>query len=228
MLRSLLLLLALLPLSVQAAEVAPFEAHYHLAIDGWPDADVSHSLAPDEDGWRSTMQASISIASGVEFSRFHLDSSGLATPWSFYSRYRLFGFGDDYRLDARQLSTARPDRQAALFDLSRLAFDSPACRGRSATPCQLDYVDHRERNKTLAWRVIDNPQMPVPAGAWATRHVEAWDIKRPERRLNFYFSPQHPGLLVQVDYFRDGKLRARMQLTDFSATSQRHNASQSS
>ncbi|WP_456269600.1 hypothetical protein M1D97_04740 [Kushneria sp. AK178] len=201
----------LLSAPIRAGEIQPFEAHYHLTIDGWPNADMTHQLEHDEGGWRTTMHASVKIATAYEYSRFQLRDDTVVSPWSFYSRYRLFGFGDTYRLDDGQLSPL-PDRQAALFALSRQAFDAPSCRGRSADPCTFQYVDHKEREHDMAWRVIDDPEMPVPEGRWPTRHVEAWDEDRPDRRLHFYFTSRYPGLLVQTDYFRDGTLSARLQL----------------
>lgn len=202
--------------SLQAEEIQPFKAHYHLVIDGWPNADMTHQLERDEDGWRTTMHASIRIATGYEYSRFHLRNDADVAPWSFYSRYRLFGFGDTYRLDEKQLSNL-PDRQAALFALSRQAFDAPSCRGRQAAPCTFKYIDHKEREHDMAWRVIDDPSMSVPQGRWQTRHVEAWDEDKPDRRMHFYFTSRYPGLLVQTDYFRDGTLSARLQLTGLEA-----------
>ncbi|WP_299261418.1 hypothetical protein [uncultured Kushneria sp.] len=198
--------------ALQAEEIHPFKAQYHLTMDGWPSADMTHQLEHDGDGWRSTMHASIKIATGYEYSRFHVSHVTEVSPWSFYSRYRLFGFGDTYRLDEHQLSNL-PDRQAALFALSRQAFDAPSCRGRQATPCSFAYVDHKMREHNMVWRVIDDPEMTVPQGHWKTRHVEAWDEDKPDRRLHFYFTSRNPGLLVQTDYFRDGKLSARLQLT---------------
>ncbi|WP_438764209.1 hypothetical protein [Kushneria sp. TE3] len=202
----------LLSAPIQAQEIQPFEARYHLTMDGWPNADMTHQLERDDNGWRTTMHASIKIATGYEYSRFRWHDDIGAAPWSFYSRYRLFGFGDTYRLDEQQLSRL-PDRQAALFTLSRQAFDAPSCRGRRADPCTFEYIDHKERERDMAWRVIDDPEMPVPQGRWQTRHVEAWDTDKPDRRMHFYFTSRYPGLLVQTDYFRDGKLSARLQLT---------------
>ncbi len=152
MLRACFVLTALmLSTSLQAQEIHPFTAHYHLTIDGWPNADMTHQLARDDNGWRTTMHASVKIATGYEYSRFHAGDDNAAMPWSFYSRYRLFGFGDTYRLDEKQLSNL-PDRQAALFALSRQAFDAPTCRGHNATPCTFKYIDHKEREHDMAWR----------------------------------------------------------------------------
>ncbi|WP_445619402.1 hypothetical protein ACUN8C_11855 [Kushneria sp. Sum13] len=213
MFRLILMLTALMvSTSLQAGEIQPFKAQYHLVIDGWPNADMTHQLERDKEGWRTTMHASIKIATGYEYSRFRLRNDTDVAPWSFYSRYRLFGFGDTYRLDDQQLA-ALPDRQAALFALSRQAFNAPSCRGRQTTPCTFAYVDHKARQRDMAWRVIDDPEMSVPQGHWQTRHVEAWDEDKPDRRMNFYFTSRYPGLLVQTDYFRDGKLSARLQLT---------------
>lgn len=208
-----LLTLPLVPQALAAPAVKPFEARYHLSLEGWPNADLTHRLEPDEEGFRATLHASVKIATGYEFARFRLDERGEAAPWHFYSRYRLFGFGDEYRLERERLE-ALPDRQSALFNLSLRAFDAPACRGHQAAPCQLDYQDHRGRERTLVWRVIDDPTMPVPEGRFQTRHVEARLEDRPKRRLHFYFSPDTPGLLVQLDYFQDQTLAGRLQLTD--------------
>ncbi|SPJ33849.1 hypothetical protein [Kushneria phyllosphaerae] len=213
MFRLILVLTALMvSTSLQAGEIQPFKAHYHLVIDGWPNADMTHQLERDKEGWRTTMHASVKIATGYEYSRFRLRNDTDVAPWSFYSRYRLFGFGDTYRLDDQQLASL-PDRQAALFALSRQAFNAPSCRGRQTTPCTFAYLDHKARQRDMAWRVIDDPEMSVPQGHWQTRHVEAWDEDKPDRRMHFYFTSRYPGLLVQTDYFRDGKLSARLQLT---------------
>ncbi|OHV13843.1 hypothetical protein [Kushneria phosphatilytica] len=175
----------------------------------WPDANVTHTLARDEDGWRATLHASIRIATGYEFSRFRLGDQNRIKPWQFYSRYRLFGFGDDYRLDAKAMMQL-PDRESALFQWSRAAFRQH-CR-RPEAPCMLDWLDHRGRPRHLQWHIIGDSTLPTPAGVLATRHVEAWDPDKPTRQLHFYFSPHYPGLLVQVEVFDRGTRTARLQL----------------
>ncbi|MCK2041479.1 hypothetical protein KZO83_02075 [Chromohalobacter sp. TMW 2.2308] len=190
----------------------PFSATYHLRLDGWPDADVDHRLSHlSTNDWQSEMRASILTAEGYERGKFRLQEEDVQA-WHYASGYSLFGLGERYYLSARDLADL-PDRQSALFQLSRKLDDAP-CQDDKATPCELAYADHKGRTEHFAYRVAAPQTLEVPAGAFEARWVDGWNPEKPNRRLRLAFSSTTPGLLISVEYYRDGELTSRMVLTE--------------
>ncbi|MEO1853233.1 hypothetical protein [Chromohalobacter sp.] len=194
------------------ATPAPFSATYHLRLDGWPDADVQHRLSHlGGNDWQSEMRASVLTAEGYERGKFRLQDDGVQA-WHYASGFTLFGLGERYHLSARELATL-PDRQSALFILSR-GLDTAPCQRAAAPPCRLAYADHKGRPEAFAYHVGAPQTLDVPAGAFKARWVEGWNPEKPDRRLHLAFSVQRPGLLIAVEYYRDGELASRMALTE--------------
>ncbi|MHB0775816.1 hypothetical protein [Halomonas sp. WWR20] len=209
-----LLVLLISPLlAVQSAKAAlptPFTATYHLAIDGWPDVDVVHRLSQTGGMWQSDMRASARIASGEESSRFRL-VDGRSVPVSFSSGYSLLGYGKQYQLSAEDL-TALPDRQTALFTLSRQAPEAN-CRQTQTAPCEIAYLAPKGSRESLRYQVTARGETKTPAGTYPSVTLEAWDPEKPARKLLFTFHSELPGLLLDVEYRRDGERQSRMELT---------------
>jgi hypothetical protein len=198
--------LLVLPLPVLAKEAAkPFTASYRLEVRGWPDTTIDHRLTRQGDAWQSEMRATIAVARGKESSRFLIEDEGVRS-LQYASGYSLLGVGGDYRLTPDDLD-ALPDRQSALFELSRRAV-----RDGCDTPCRLHYQDHRGREEVLDYRVLGQETLALPAGEFEAIKVEVNDPETPERRLLFRFHPELPGLLLAVDYHRDGQRRSRLSL----------------
>lgn len=185
----------------------PFSASYHLEVSGWPNATITHQLSRESDHWQSRMQASIAVARGNERSRFIVTPEGVRAV-NYSSGYSLFGMGGDYRLGSSDMALF-PDRQAALIELSRHAL-SGDCQD---TACQLTYLDHRGRKEILNYRVLGTEQLTLAAGNFEAVKVQASEPGTPERQLLFYFHPDTPGLLLAVDYHRDGERKSRLTLT---------------
>lgn len=193
----------------------PFTAEYRLKAGGWPQATIEQRLERQSDGeWSSLMTASASIASGREYGQFHLDEDGdRLIADDFQSRYRLFGFGKDYRFDPER-SKGLPDRQTALIEIGR-RLDDPQCQGERTPPCRVDYLDHRQRTRSLEYRVVATPTIDTALGRWPTVQVEARDPHHPDRRFDFYVDPRYPGLMVKVDYYKSDALDSQLWLTAF-------------
>nr|WP_163502352.1 hypothetical protein [Halomonas socia] len=159
------------------AEPTPFTAHYQLQISGWPNARVEHRLSQHGEQWQSDMRAAIAVARGNERSRFRVNADGVR-PSAYSSGYSLLGIGGDYRLGSSELS-ALPDRQAALFDLSRRSAQAGDCEGSDAAPCELHFVDHKGEEETLHYRVMARDKVESPAGTFDAVSVETWDPETP-------------------------------------------------
>lgn len=192
-----------------AVATRPFVAHYQLAISGWPDATIKHRLTREGNIWQSQMRASIAVATGSERSRFIVVPNGIRSV-AYESGYSLLGIGKAYRLDHEQLAKL-PDRQAALFELSR-----QAARGDCQPRCRLRYLDHRGEEETLLVRHIGPRKVVLPAGDFEAVAVEITQPDKPDRRLVFGFHPNLPGLLLTMDYHRDGERRSRLSLSSLS------------
>ena len=212
-LRFVLLFLAWLPVSALAfmsphePPLQPFSASYHLEVKGWPNANIEHRLTRESGHWQSQMQAAIAVARGNERSRFIVTPEGVQAV-NYSSGYSLLGLGGDYRLGSHDLALL-PDRQAALVQLSRQAL-SGDCQN---VACQMTYLDHRGREESLEYRLLGTQQLTLPAGNFDAIKVEAHEPDKPDRRLLFYFHPETPGLLLAVDYHRDGERQSRLTLT---------------
>lgn len=214
--RILILLAGMLGLALAApahASPAPFQARYQLSIAGWPDVQIKHRLSRQGELWQSEMSAAIAVAEGKERSRFRLDEQGIKAQ-SYTGAYRMLGVGKRYRLAPAEL-TELPDRQAALFALSRQAADA-RCRDEKVAPCTLRYLDHKGDVETLQYRVSGQGEVALPAGRFPGIGVAAWDPQTPDRHLLMTFHPHVPGLLLNVDYRRDGERKSRLMLTHLS------------
>ncbi|MFC3284984.1 hypothetical protein [Litchfieldella rifensis] len=188
----------------------PFAASYRLEVDGWPHARINHQLSRHGPHWQSDMRATISIARGNESSRFRVGDDGIRAT-AYRSGYSLLGIGDKYQLGHDDLA-ALPDRQAALFELSRQAVKAQCNANHS--PCELRYLDHKGREEVLRYRIVERGELALPAGEFDAVTIEAWDPEHPERQLIFNFHPELPGLLLAVDYHRDGERKSRLTLTE--------------
>lgn len=202
----LFLLLLLISVGVEAAEPRPFDARYRLEVAGWPSATVAHRLSRNGIHWQSEMRAAISLARGRESSLFIADEAIRSIHYA--SGYSLMGIGKEYELDQETLARL-PDRQAALFELSRRAV-TDTCDA----PCRLTYLDHRGREKQVDYRQLDRRALELPAGRFEAIRLEVTEPDSPERRLVFSFHPEVPGLLLAMEYHRDGERRSRLTLTD--------------
>ncbi|MBA2778348.1 hypothetical protein [Billgrantia kenyensis] len=206
----LALLLAWLPTFTQAAApetlLQPFQANYRLEVRGWPNATIEHQLTRESGHWKSRMQASIAVARGNERSRFIVTPEGVRSV-NYASGYSLFGVGGNYRLGSSELAKL-PDRQAALIELSRRALN-----GGCQESCRLTYQDHRGREEILDYQPLGTEILSLPAGEFEAVKVAVNEPETPEREMLFHFHPQFPGLLLAVDYRRDGERRSRLILT---------------
>ncbi len=207
------LLLAWLPVKAVAAapqpdaQLQPFSASYRLEVRGWPNATIEHDLTRESGHWQSRMQAAIAVARGNERSRFIVTPEGVHSV-NYASGYSLFGVGGNYRLGSSELAEL-PDRQAALIELSRRALNG----GCERDTCRLVYQDHRGREEALDYRLLGTDVLQLPAGEFQALKVEVREPDTPERSMVFHFHPEYPGLLLAVDYQRDGERRSRLTLT---------------
>lgn len=206
------LLLAWLPGAVLAVApepdvvLQPFTASYRLEVKGWPNASIEHHLSRESGHWQSHMQAAIAVARGNERSRFIVTQEGVRSV-NYSSGYSLLGVGSDYRLGSSELAGLL-DRQAALIELSRRALNG----GCEAT-CRLVYLDHRGREEVLDYRLLEPGRLTLPIGEFEAVRIEVNDPEKPERSMLFHFHPEYPGLLLGVDYRRDGERKSRLTLT---------------
>lgn len=203
---ALLLLLLLVAGSALAAEPRPFDARYRLEVAGWPSTTIEHRLSRDGTHWQSDMRAAISVARGHERSRFIAGEAIRSLHYA--SGYSLLGIGKEYELDREALARL-PDRQTALFELSRRAVADDC-----ASPCRLRYLDHRGREERVDYRRLNRRVLELPAGRFEAVRVEITEPDEPGRRIVFSFHPAVPGLLLAMEYHRDGERRSRLALTD--------------
>lgn len=194
--------------AAHSATPRPFAARYRLEVKGWPAAYVDHRLSHEGDYWESLMETSIRIARGSERSRF-LIQSGQARSIYYASGYSLLGVGDSYQLGAETLTT-HPDRQTALFMLSRRVIGGDC----AAAPCRITYLDHKGREESLEVRTLGEGSVSLPAGTFEAIRVEAVEGDKPDRRLVFHFHPELPGLLLSADYHRGGERRSHLALSE--------------
>lgn len=199
------------PVAESAARVAPqpFTARYRLEVSGWPSTSIDHRLSRDGASWYSDMSAAIAVARGEERSRFLIEEDGVRS-LQYSSGYSLLGFGGDYRLAPDDLATL-PDRQAALFELSRRAVN-----GSCSDDCRIRYQDHRGREEQMTYRVVGTESLTLSSGRFEAVQVEVTEPDKPERRLVFHFHPELPGLMLAVEYHRDGERRSRLSLSEYS------------
>nr|WP_298249174.1 hypothetical protein [uncultured Halomonas sp.] len=189
----------------------PFIARYRLKVEGWPAAYIEHRLSRDGDYWESLMETDIRVARGSERSRFLLQDEGIQSLF-YASGYSLMGVGDSYQLDAEPLE-ALPDRQTALFAFSRRIINGDCI----AETCAIHYLDHKGREELLKARAQGRSRVTLPAGTFPALTAEAWEADKPDRRLLFRFHPEVPGLLLSVDYQRDGKRHSHLVLSELTA-----------
>ncbi|MDR9438895.1 MAG: hypothetical protein RI841_05275 [Halomonas sp.] len=206
-----ILLLLLAAGSALAAQPRPFDARYHVQVDGWPSTTVEHRLSRDGTYWQSDMRATVAVARGHERSRFIADETIRALHYA--SGYRLLGIGKNYELEGEALARL-PDRQSALFDLSRRAVADDC----EAT-CRLRYLDHRGREERVDYRRLDRGILDLPAGRFEAVRVEVTEPDDPDRRMVFSFHPGVPGLLLAMEYHRNGEQRSHLTLTHLTLAS---------
>ncbi|GHE21585.1 hypothetical protein [Halomonas urumqiensis] len=210
---SLAMLLALAtPSAAETTPATPFSARYQLEVSGWPNTTVGHRLTRESGHWQSHMEASLAVAQGSERSRFIIED-GNVTAINYASGYSLMGIGNDYRLTPEEL-THLPDRQTALFELSRRAIAGQDCT--TGKGCRLDYLDHRGRPERIDYRLLEPVPLSLPAGEFEAVTVEVTEPDEPERRLVFHFHSELPGLLLGMEYHRDGERRSRLALSALS------------
>ncbi|MCK2184538.1 hypothetical protein [Halomonas getboli] len=202
----LALCLTALP-SLAATAPRPFDARYHLEVSGWPDVDIQHRLAHETGHWQSEMRASLPGASGHEWGRFRLDADRIHS-LHYAAGYSLLGIRRSYSLDDAALAPL-PDRQSALVALARRVIDDADGQGR------LRYRDHRGREKRLDYRVLDRDPVTLPAGHFEAVHVALTEPDEDDRRMEMTFDARRPGLLLGMDYYRDGERKSRLSLTRF-------------
>lgn len=184
-----------------------FDANYRLSVSGWPDADINHRLTQvGTDSWRASMKARIAIARGEETGRFRFNDSGLRS-YDYDSNYRLLGINRDYALDSSELGQI-PDRQSAIIELALNAANN-TCQ----QDCPVQYRDHRGRDKTLLYRRL--PDAPTQVAGLTTQalRLELTEPDEPEKRMVMALHPELPGLLLEMEYFNDGKRKSRLSLT---------------
>lgn len=187
----------------------PFAARYRLEVSGWPSTSIDHRLFQDGASWFSEMRAAIAVARGQERSRFLVKEDGVRS-LQYSSGYSLMGFGGDYRLAPDDL-TSLPDRQAALFELSRRAVN-----GSCSERCYLRYQDHRGREEKMLYRVVGAASLELPSGPVDAVEVKVTEPDKPERHLLFHFHPELPGLMLAAEFYRDGERRSRLSLSELS------------
>lgn len=188
-------------------DLQSFNASYHLSVSGWPDADINHRLTQvGPDRWRASMKARIAIARGMETGHFRL-SSGDMDSYDYDSNYRLLGIARDYTLDSSKLGQI-PDRQSAIIGLAMNAANSP-CQHE----CPLHYRDHRGRDKTLLYQRLPDAPMQVAGMSTQALRLELSEPDEPEKRMLMSMHPDVPGLMLEMEYFRDGKRKSRLSLT---------------
>lgn len=187
-----------------------FNASYHLSVSGWPDADINHRVTQvGPDSWRASMKARIAIARGMETGHFRFNSDNLAS-YDYDSNYRLLGISRDYTLDSNKLGQI-PDRQSAIIDLARHAATN-TCR----QDCPVHYRDHRGRDKTLLYQRLADTPMQVAGLTTQALRLELSEPDEPEKRILMALHPDIPGLLLEMEYFRDGKRKSQLSLTSVS------------
>ena len=192
-----------------ASDLRPraFEASYHLSVSGWPNADISHRLTQlGEDDWRVSMRARIAIAHGQETGRFRFNDEGLRS-LEYDSSYRLAGIRRSYALNSTKLGQI-PDRQSAIVALAMTAAGSDCQQA-----CPVHYRDHRGRNQALNYRLLPEAPMQVAGQTVQPLRLELTEPDEPEKRMIMALHPELPGLLLEVDYYRDGKRKSRLSLT---------------
>lgn len=202
-----------MPLSAWAADTSSspraFDATYRLEIEGWPDANINHTLKRRGDAWISEMRAAVAVANGWERSRFTIDENGVNSS-DYESGYSLLGIGEDYHMGQGELGRW-PDRQAALFELSQQAAQV-ACRHPQVAPCTLTYTSYKGEEETFHYRQLDTSTLELPSGSFPAVTVSLWRTEHPERDLRLTFTPDVPGLLLAADYFKHGERKSRMRL----------------
>lgn len=203
-----LISLSLLANSAHATTLQAFDAIYHLEIDGWPDTNIEHRVSRVGEHWRSEMSARIAIARGNESSRFIEDDDRLSA-LGYSGSYRMLGRSKDYRFDAEQL-TPLTDRQTALIELSRQAQERSCL-----SDCSISFIDHKGREKTAAWQLIDPVTVVIGDQAIQAPTISLQPMEKPGRNVVISFHPEIPGLILNLGYFKQGQQVNRLSLLSF-------------
>ncbi|MDN3557050.1 hypothetical protein [Halomonas maura] len=201
--------LALLSLALPALAAPPpqaFSARYHLQLEGWPDTDIRHRLRHAGDAWQSEMRTELPGAWGREWGRFRVAGHGVRA-LHYAAGYSLLGIQRSYSLDRRDLG-ALPDRQSALVALARRAIGD-----RCTRDCPLRYRDHKGREEVLHYRVLRRDALSLPLGRFERVRVALSEPGEANKRLVLDLDARRPGLLLALEYHRDGRRRSRLTLT---------------
>lgn len=210
-LRPLALLLTCLALPAMAGTVPrPFDARYHLEVEGWPDAEIRHRLVREAGHWQSEMRADLPGASGREWGRFRLEGERIRA-LHYAAGYSLLGIHRAFSLDHRELGRL-PDRQSALVMLARQAVDADCRRD-----CRLRYRDHRGREEELRYRILTRGLRQSPLGRFEVVRLTLSEPGEDDRRLILDLDARRPGLLLAMEYHREGRRKSRLTLTELSA-----------
>ncbi|ATJ83952.1 hypothetical protein ACFPTY_13045 [Halomonas beimenensis] len=193
--------------ALAATAPQPFSARYHLEITGWPDAEIRHRLSHEAGHWQSEMRAELPGASGREWGRFRLEDERVRS-LHYAAGYSLLGIRRAFSLDHRDLAPL-PDRQSALIALARRVIDAP-CR----VDCRLRYRDHRGREEELRYRILAREPVSLPQGRFEAVRVALTEPGKANRRLVLELDARRPGLLLAMEYHRDGRRRSRLTLTE--------------
>lgn len=201
-------LLSLLALTGTAYASSPqaFDARYHLAVDGWPDATIKHRVSREGGHWLSEMHSSVAIAGGNESARFIEDGDQLRA-LSYRSNYSMLGVGKSYQLNRDQLAQ-KPDRQTALISLS-LQVQEDRCEN----DCTVRFVDYKGRDEILDWRRVDDISVQVDGQMVQAPTIELQDPEKTDRHMVMSFHPEIPGLLLRLDFYKHGEQVSQLSLS---------------
>ncbi|RCV90828.1 hypothetical protein DU506_10825 [Vreelandella rituensis] len=191
------------------AEPKPFEAQYRFEMRGWPSATITHQFTQEGNHWLSDMSFSVTVAKGAERSRFVVNEDSVHS-LIYSSSYALFGIGETYQLEEAEMLL--PDRQAALFELSRQAGNQGCV---ITSPCEINYLDHRGREEQFVYYLVQRGPISLPAGEYDAVTVALVDAEKPDRKLQLSFHPDFPGLVLSADYRREGRRETTLSLTHF-------------
>lgn len=207
-------LLASSPLVANNASQEPkdstsFSAVYRLKGTALPRAKVVHELSRNEDRVESDMRGStLALASGSERSHF-LHQGKVLTGLFYTSSYGVPGYRKNYQLSLMDLD-GKPDRQMMLYQLS---LDAISGHCTVELSCQLEYVDHRGRNKSIKYHQHEHPE---PIRPDLVRYPVSLMVTEEGRStpLLMSFHPEHPGLILEAEMWRDDDSPYRLVLRD--------------
>lgn len=203
------LLSALVSTAATASDERGFYANYHLDAPGLPSSRIKHELSYKGDRIESHMKgAALGVAGGYEDSYF-LKQEGQMSPLHYSSGYGALGIYKKYKIEPEDLG-GKLDRQMMLYQLS---LDALSGHCQKASPCQLDYLDHKARERSIQYHQVEHP---TPTESENIRYPVSLAVTEdPDGEpLLMSFHPDHPGLIVEAELIRDGKEPYRLTLND--------------